>query len=160
MSMLIRDEGFIRCFQGNARNAPERSAVICGERTLSYGELDRRSDAIAHCLRSAGLTLGAFVGISMARSEVMLAALLGVLKADLAYVPMGPAYPRERLAFIAGDSGAQVVLLDTGHEMPFPLTAGAASLRIPRDGVPRWQPAAPDPPADNSAPAGLGVCRI
>ncbi|WP_201797486.1 condensation domain-containing protein, partial [Mizugakiibacter sediminis] len=92
-------------FEAQAARAPLRVAVRFGERSLSYGELEARANRIAHALRARGVRRGALVGLCLQRGPDMLAALLGVLKSGAGYVPLDPAYPRERLAFMAEDAG-------------------------------------------------------
>ena len=77
---------------------------------LSYRELDRRSTAVAHALIARGVKVGDRVGIAVERSLAMLSGLLGIWKAGAAYVPLDPAYPKDRLALMAEDSGLQVLV--------------------------------------------------
>ncbi|HKV32962.1 MAG TPA: MupA/Atu3671 family FMN-dependent luciferase-like monooxygenase [Pyrinomonadaceae bacterium] len=93
-----------------ARRMGERTAVICGERTLSYAELDQISGQLASRLRRLGVGPGALVGICLERSAEMVVGMLGVLKAGGAYVPLDPSYPQERLAFMLDDAQAHVLL--------------------------------------------------
>ncbi len=93
-----------------ARRMGDRTAVVCGERTLSYAELDERSGWLARRLRRLGVGPGALVGVCTERSAEMVVGLLGVLKAGGAYVPLDPSYPQERLAFMLDDAQAHVLL--------------------------------------------------
>jgi len=93
-----------------ARRMGNRTAVVCGERTLSYAELDHRSGRLARRLRSLGVGPGALVGVCTERSAEMVVGMLGVLKAGGAYVPLDPSYPQERLAFMLDDAQAHVLL--------------------------------------------------
>src|SRR5207302_1645584 len=77
---------------------------------MTYGELDRRANQLAHHLLKLGVGPDVRLGICMERSPELLVALLGVLKAGGAYVPLDPAYPQERLAYMLEDSGAGIVL--------------------------------------------------
>ncbi|HVG91097.1 MAG TPA: non-ribosomal peptide synthetase, partial [Alphaproteobacteria bacterium] len=90
--------------------APGSIAVICEQETLTYGELDRRANQLAHHLQGLGAGLESLVGICMKRSPEMLVGLLGVLKAGAAYLPLDPAYPQERLAFMIADAGVRLVI--------------------------------------------------
>jgi amino acid adenylation domain-containing protein/non-ribosomal peptide synthase protein (TIGR01720 family) len=92
-----------------AANA-SRVAITEGERTLTYGALDRESNALAHRLRRMGVQPEARVGICLARSRDLVVAVLGVLKAGGAYVPIDPTYPQERIAYILADSGISAVI--------------------------------------------------
>ncbi|HKV12758.1 MAG TPA: amino acid adenylation domain-containing protein [Thermoanaerobaculia bacterium] len=108
-------------FAAQAARSPRAVAVVCGEESLTYAELDRRAGRLAQRLRAMGVGPEVRVGLCAERSLEMVVGLLGVLKAGGAYVPLDPAYPQERLAFMLEDSGAPVVL------------AGASVLdRLPR----------------------------
>ncbi|MFH8470696.1 amino acid adenylation domain-containing protein [Streptomyces sp. NPDC017991] len=99
---------------------PHAVAVVFGEESLSYLDLDARSDRLAEVLVGRGVGPGAVVGVALPRTELLPVALLGVLKAGGAYVPIDPRYPSARLDFIVGDA-APVLLLtdrDTEHVLP------------------------------------------
>jgi amino acid adenylation domain-containing protein len=96
-------------FAAQAARTPDAVAVVSGRRTMTYGELDRRANQLAHALRSRDVGRGARVGLCVERGTNMLAALLGILKTGAAYVPLDPAFPDERLRFMAED--AQLALL-------------------------------------------------
>ncbi len=98
--------GLHELFEEQARRTPEATAVIWGTERISYGDLNRRADAVAADLLADGLMPEERVGVSMPRTPDLLAALLGVLKAGGAYVPVDPAYPQERREFLLADSGA------------------------------------------------------
>ena len=93
-----------------ARRMGHRPAVICGERTLSYAELDNLSGRLAQRLRRLGVGPGALVGVCTERSVEMIVGMLGVLKAGGAYVPLDHTYPQERLAFMLDNAQAHVLL--------------------------------------------------
>ncbi|WP_144109534.1 non-ribosomal peptide synthetase [Paraburkholderia sp. BCC1886] len=100
-----------------ARLCPTRVALRCEGASLSYAELDNWSDAIAHALRGDGLAPGERVGLLLERSLALPAALLGVLKAGGAFVPLDPEYPEARLRAMIGDAGVtRVVVDDTTRE--------------------------------------------
>ncbi|HEX2268845.1 MAG TPA: amino acid adenylation domain-containing protein, partial [Pyrinomonadaceae bacterium] len=92
--------------------APNQIAVADGEEELSYRELNKRANRLAHYLRARGVGPEVRVGICVPRSAAMLTCVLGVLKAGGAYVPLDPSYPEERLAFILEDSGAALLLTE------------------------------------------------
>src|SRR5205085_2152569 len=81
---------------------------------MSYRELNRRANQMAHHLIRRGVCPGNFVGIALSRSPEMLIALLGILKAGAAYVPLDPSYPRERLANMAQDAELKLILTVDG----------------------------------------------
>jgi amino acid adenylation domain-containing protein len=97
-------------FEAQAEQIPETMAVICGEAQLSYGELNVRANQLAHHLRMIGAGRGVIVGICLDRSVEMIIAVLGVLKAGAAYLPLNPAYPQKYLELILRESGVGVVV--------------------------------------------------
>jgi amino acid adenylation domain-containing protein len=106
-----------------AARTPERVAVVGAGRRLSYGELEDASNRLAHHLQRLGVGEGMLVGICVDRGPEMVVALLGVLKAGAAYVPIDPTYPRERQAFMLTDAAVSVLvtqesLLGSGLEAP------------------------------------------
>jgi amino acid adenylation domain-containing protein len=97
-------------FEERARATPRAPAVRCGEQTLTYAELDRRANQLAHHLHRRGVARGDLVGICTERTPEMVVAVLGTLKSGAAYVPLDPAYPKDRLAFMLRDSGLKLLL--------------------------------------------------
>ncbi len=93
-------------FESQAERTPDAVAVRYESRRMSYRELDRRSNQLARHLEGLGVGPESLVGVCVERSPEMVVALLGVLKAGGAYVPLDPTYPKERLAFMLGDTGA------------------------------------------------------
>ncbi|MFP2957510.1 amino acid adenylation domain-containing protein [Myxococcus sp. 1LA] len=104
------DLGVHDLVQRRARETPEAVSIRYEGRSLSYRELDARSRAIANHLRNLGVGPGALVGICLERSAELVAAMLGVLSAGAAYVPLDPVHPEDRLKYMLEDSGAVVVL--------------------------------------------------
>jgi amino acid adenylation domain-containing protein len=104
------DRCFHELFEAQVEQTPDAEAVVFGEQRLSYRELNNRVNQLAHHLRSLGVGPETLVGISVERSIEMVVGILGILKAGGAFVPLDPAYPRERLAFMIEDSGIQVLL--------------------------------------------------
>ncbi|HSG40154.1 MAG TPA: amino acid adenylation domain-containing protein, partial [Thermoanaerobaculia bacterium] len=107
-------------FEDQARSAPERVALEIGGERISYGELNARADRLARRLRSLGAGLETPVGLFAGRSAALIVGMLGILKAGGAYVPLDPAYPKERLAFMAGDAGLALVVAQEGLTPPGP----------------------------------------
>ncbi|MBW8873678.1 MAG: amino acid adenylation domain-containing protein [Acidobacteria bacterium] len=95
-------------FAAQARRTPGAVAVRAGDATLSYGELERRANQLARHLRARGIGVESRVGVCVERSLEMMVALLGILKAGAAYVPLDPAHPVPRLAQMLEDAGVQV----------------------------------------------------
>ncbi|NLE87560.1 MAG: amino acid adenylation domain-containing protein [Myxococcales bacterium] len=107
-----RELGLHQLFEQRAAEAPERVAVVYGDEELTYGELDRRATELASRLRAAGVARDVLVGLYLDRSPAMLVALLGVLKAGGGYVPLDPAFPRERLEFMVADSRLRCIVTE------------------------------------------------
>jgi amino acid adenylation domain-containing protein len=97
-------------FEAQAERAPDAIAAIQGEQRLSYGELNRRANQVAHMLRGLGVGPDVAVGICVERSLEMVVGLLGIVKAGGAYMPLDPAYPQERLQFMLHDARVNVLL--------------------------------------------------
>ncbi|MBV8619478.1 MAG: amino acid adenylation domain-containing protein, partial [Curvibacter sp.] len=141
-------------FEAQVHQAPGRLAVYSDAdgRSLSYAELDRRANRLAHRLIAAGVPADGFVGVCMQRSVELVVALLAVVKAGAAYVPLDPDYPPERLEHMLVDSGVRWVL---GHAA-VPLAAHPA-LPAGVDVI-ELDEAGPDPVdgQDETAPAFRG----
>lgn len=93
-----------------AASAPERPAVIDAHGAVSYGDLDRRTDRLAHVLAHVGVRPGDRVGLFLNKSADAIAGIYGILKAGAAYVPLDPFAPAARLAYIAGDCGIRCLV--------------------------------------------------
>ncbi|WP_190238530.1 non-ribosomal peptide synthetase [Marilutibacter maris] len=130
-------------FQRSARAVPQAIALRHGAQTLSYAELERRSDAVAARLQRLGVQPQDRVAIHLSRGPGLVAAVLGALKAGAAYVPMDPAYPRERVVSILDDCGARVRIATAAlaAEIPADLATldiddasleGESALPVPR----------------------------
>src|SRR5262249_49284213 len=85
-------------FAAPAQGPPARIALVCGAGRLTYAELDRRANQLAHHLRRLEVGPETAIGLCVERSPAMVIGLLGILKAGGAYLPLDPAYPAERLA--------------------------------------------------------------
>ncbi len=99
-----------RFIEQHAAQNPEAVAVVDNAGQLTYRELDLRANQLAHYLLKLGISANTPVGLVLERSTEMIVAILGVLKAGGAYLPLDPAYPQERLAFMLADTQAPVVL--------------------------------------------------
>ncbi|MGV9855535.1 amino acid adenylation domain-containing protein [Streptomyces sp. NPDC003442] len=112
-------EVFARCVS----EVPDAVAVVCGGRSLTYRELDEWSGRLAGVFAGRGVGAESVVGVALPRSVELVAAVLGVLKAGGAYLPVDPEYPAERLEFMLAD--ALPVLVVTSGELAAELPAGS-----------------------------------
>jgi amino acid adenylation domain-containing protein/non-ribosomal peptide synthase protein (TIGR01720 family) len=100
-------------FEEQVRKTPDQIAVVAGAEQLTYRELNARANCLAHYLLRNGVKTESRVCICLEPGVEMIVAALGVLKAGAAYVPLDPAYPKSRLAFILNDCGARVLLTES-----------------------------------------------
>lgn len=107
---LIRPELLHELFEATAAAHGERTAVVCGQTTLTYRELNRRAERLAGHLAQLGVGRGDCVGLWLPRSAEVYVGLLAILKAGAAYVPIDPGYPVERVEFILSDSKCKALL--------------------------------------------------
>ncbi|MDT0482760.1 non-ribosomal peptide synthetase [Streptomyces doebereineriae] len=98
--------------EAQAMARPDAPAVECGDTVLTYRELTARADRLAHRLRSLGAGPEHVIGVCLARSADMVVALLGILKAGAAYMPLDPGYPQARIDLMIRDSGVSLVVTD------------------------------------------------
>jgi natural product biosynthesis luciferase-like monooxygenase protein/amino acid adenylation domain-containing protein len=98
-------------FEQQVEQTPDSVALVFESETLTYAELNRRANQLAHYLHALGVGPEIIVGIYMERSIEMVVGLLSVLKAGGAYVPLDPNYPQERLTFLLEDAQVSVVLI-------------------------------------------------
>lgn len=97
-------------FEAQVEQTPDAVALVCGDKQLTYRELNNRANQLAHHLQALGVKPDTLVAICVERSLEMVVGLLGVLKAGGAYIPIDPAYPLERRAYKLNDSQAPVIL--------------------------------------------------
>ncbi|MDI6563111.1 MULTISPECIES: plipastatin non-ribosomal peptide synthetase PpsC [Bacillus] len=105
-------------FERQAAVTPERPAIRFSGGSLTYAELDMYASRLAVHLAVRGVTNESIVGVLSERSPDMLIAVLAVLKAGGAYLPLDPAYPKERLSYMLKDSGASLLLTQPGCSAP------------------------------------------
>jgi len=130
-----------------AARTPDAEAVRHGDRTLSYRDLDQAANRLARVLLARGVGREERVGVCLPRTPELVIALLAVLKAGACYVPLDPAYPPARVAFMTADSGVRVVLTRTELAERFPDTALPIDRLDPADDD-RTDPAVPATPSD------------
>ncbi len=131
---LGRPRPIHRLVEEQASRTPERTALLSEDEEISYGALDARADRLAARLRAEGVGPGALVGVATARTAGMVVAVLGVLKAGGAYLPLDPSLPAERIRFMLRDGGAALVVADEGGIGALPAEAPSV-VHIDRGGA-------------------------
>eukprot|EP00955_Chlamydomonas_euryale_P050494 354568-Chlamydomonas_euryale.AAC.2 len=106
----ITPDSFAGLFCATAAEHPDRPATLFEGATLTYAQLDQRSSQLAHLLVSLGAGPEVAVGLHVERSADLLVMILGIMKSGAYYLPMDPAYPKDRLQFMMEDSSAPIVL--------------------------------------------------
>ncbi|MBD8093605.1 non-ribosomal peptide synthetase [Pseudomonas fluorescens] len=129
------EQGVHRLIEEQVQRTPDAPALVFGETTLSYAQLDARANQLAHALREQGVGPDVLVGICVERSVEMVVGLLAILKAGGAYVPLDPEYPQERLAYMIEDSGITLLLSQQSLQASLPINGVQV---IVLDQAPGW----------------------
>ncbi|SQF99790.1 peptide synthase [Paucimonas lemoignei] len=124
------DEPAHRLIEQQVQRTPQACALAFADRQLSYEQLNRQANQLAHKLIETGVGPETLVGIAAERSVEMVVGLLAILKAGGAYVPLDPEYPQERLAYMIQDSGIQLLLTQSNlrDHLPLPATLNTLCL--------------------------------
>ncbi|WP_374586473.1 amino acid adenylation domain-containing protein, partial [Pseudoduganella sp.] len=130
-------------FETRAAAQPEAVAVVAQDATLSYGALNAQANRIAHHLVALGVQPGDRVALCVERGSAMVAALLGILKAGAAYVPLDPAFPSERLAYMLADCAPAALVTECA------LNDSLEAPGVPRLLLDAHAPALAEQPVDN-----------
>jgi amino acid adenylation domain-containing protein/thioester reductase-like protein len=107
-----KDKTIPQIFREQVEKTPEKPAVYFRGQSLTYREMDEKTNQLAALLRAKGVKPQTIVGIMLDRSIEMVAGILGIIKAGGAYLPMDPHYPADRIAFMLNDCGAGILLTD------------------------------------------------
>lgn len=116
-------------FAAQAAKTPNRTAVVHGDNSLTYSELDASANRLANFLRDSGVGPDVLVGVCVERSVAMLVSLLGIMKAGGGYVPIDPNYPNDRIQYMAEHSKAPWMITDCDLRERLP-NSTASILRI------------------------------
>ncbi|MGN6729729.1 MAG: amino acid adenylation domain-containing protein [Rhodanobacteraceae bacterium] len=127
-----RDASVVSLIAAQVLRAPDHVAVECENDTLTYAQLERRSDAIARALLARGVQRGELVGVCVQRGVELLPAVLGIMKSGAAYVPLDPAFPAERLSYMAEHSGLRHVVVLRAEGTPEVVARGRVLLELER----------------------------
>ncbi|MCP2012820.1 amino acid adenylation domain-containing protein, partial [Duganella violaceipulchra] len=145
-------------FEEQAARDPSAVALVHGDRAVSYGELNAQANRLAHHLRGLGVGPDTRVAICVERGVGMMVAVLATLKAGGGYVPLDPAYPQDRLAYMLADSAPQAVLVDGAGQAALAGVADsvgdAPRIDLAQDAA--WQ----DNSDANPQVAGLGPAQL
>lgn len=106
-------------FESRAVKHPDKAAVVFGEKTLTYRELEEKANQTANYLISLGVKGGEVVGVCLERSEEMIVSVLGILKAGCCYLPMDPSFPDDRIQYMFEDSGAGILISQSSLKSKF-----------------------------------------
>ncbi|MEZ0542244.1 amino acid adenylation domain-containing protein [Fibrella arboris] len=111
-----REKALTTLIAETADQFPDKVAIRFKEQALTYRELDRQANQVAHALRAQGVRPGDRVGLAVDRSLAMVVGMLGIMKAGGTYVPVDPQHPADRLTYILTDAGCTVLLTSQAHQ--------------------------------------------
>ncbi|MEM1319021.1 MAG: amino acid adenylation domain-containing protein [Bacteroidota bacterium] len=127
------ERSVLELFQDQVTQLSEHTALIFGAQRLDYKTLDQRSTQLAQYLRKQGVVQGQLIGLCVERSPKMIIAMLAILKAGAAYVPIDPTYPTERIRYILEDTQVPFVLTDSACEPLLPLVEEQALINLEKE---------------------------
>ncbi|MGP3972371.1 non-ribosomal peptide synthetase, partial [Streptomyces sp. 6N223] len=141
-------------FEAQVAAAPEALAVEAEHAAWTYGELNARANRVAHWLMGRGIGPERVVGVAMPRCAEQVAVVLGIVKAGAAYLPIDPAYPAERIRYIAADARPALILttLATAPDLPGDLAGTTVPIDAPETQA-SWQAAVTTNPTTHLEPA-------
>ncbi|MDN5750229.1 MAG: non-ribosomal peptide synthetase, partial [Pseudonocardia sp.] len=125
---VVEERPWPRLFEARAAERPTATAVICEDDSVSYRELNERANRMARLLRARGVGAEDVVGLALPRTPELVASVLAVLKAGAVFLPLDLDHPAERIAYLLGDSGAELVL--TTSELAGELPPGTAAIVV------------------------------
>ncbi len=111
-STVVKTGCLHELFEAQVDINPSKLALLCGSKSMSYQDLEYRSNQLAHYLRSFGMKSGKFVGIYLRRSEQHIIAILAILKSGAAYVPIDINFPIERVRHIVKDANVSILITE------------------------------------------------
>ncbi|WP_108813437.1 MupA/Atu3671 family FMN-dependent luciferase-like monooxygenase [Loktanella sp. Alg231-35] len=114
------DQCIHQAFEAQVAKTPDAEALAFEDESLTYSELNKRANALAHVLRDKGVGPDVIVGLHLRRSSALLIGALAIMKAGGAYLPMDPAYPADRTALYIEDSGTKVIVTDSALAADLP----------------------------------------
>jgi amino acid adenylation domain-containing protein len=151
-SPYIADRGITQLLEERASQIPLAPAFLYDGETIVYGDLNRRANQLAHHLQAHGVGPGVLVGVCLNRSVEAVIAILGVLKAGGAYLPLDPRYPLARLRYMLDDARVTVLLTDETHASGFDFDGAVVRVDVDRASI---EGRAPSNPASRPDPENL-----
>ena len=136
-----RDACVHELFEARVEQSPNATAIVYGNRSISYSELNARANQLAHRLHEMGVGCEVLTGVLMARSIEFIIAILGILKAGSAYVPIDPDYPAQRQAFMVDDTSVPVIVTSGLSSIDPPTNAEVVRLNHDTATYPTTNPA-------------------
>src|SRR6185312_7110974 len=132
-----RDQCLHQLFEEQVERAPEQIALVFAEEQITYRELNRRANQVAHYLRGKGVRAEVLVGLMLERSIEMVVCVLGILKAGAAYLPLDPEYPGERLSYMLADADVKVLISEQElvKSLPEQRVAEVVCLDLAREAI-------------------------
>jgi amino acid adenylation domain-containing protein/non-ribosomal peptide synthase protein (TIGR01720 family) len=127
------DKSIIDLFEAQVSAGPQNTALIYAAESLTYQELNERSNQLAHYLKGKGVKAETLVPVCIERSMEMIVAILGILKSGAAYVPIDPAYPAERIGYMLEDVRATIVLSSKASRIKLPSENNLNIIAIDED---------------------------
>ena len=120
----------INIFENQINKTPSEIALVFENESLTYHQLNDRSNQLAHYLQHSGVKAGMLVPVSIERSLNMIISVLAILKAGGVYVPVDPEYPAERISYMLEDAGAEIVISSKATRANLPLPAGIKLVEV------------------------------
>jgi amino acid adenylation domain-containing protein/non-ribosomal peptide synthase protein (TIGR01720 family) len=149
------DKTIHQLFELQAQRTPGKTAIVDGDTSLTYGELDQKANQLAHHLRTLGVAPDVLVAVCLDKSPEMIVALLAILKAGGAYLPLNPQFPEERLRFMIEDSRTTHLITAGGLGSVAEQIPSVIDLDKDRDCI-FVQPVVP--PLSNASPQNVAYC--
>ncbi|HEX3045612.1 MAG TPA: amino acid adenylation domain-containing protein, partial [Bacillota bacterium] len=149
----FQSELWVKIFEENAANAPDTIALVAGEQRLTYGELNRRANQLAHYIQAQGVKPEVVTGVYLERTAMMLVALLGIHKAGGAYLPLDPIFPKQRIEYMLENAQVPLVLTQSSLLSTLPETS-AQIICLDTSGK-ALEVQSPAPPGHSASSASL-----
>jgi D-alanine--poly(phosphoribitol) ligase subunit 1 len=132
--MADYDVAIQQLFEAQAAACAPATAVVCGDESLTYAELNARANLLAHRLRAKGVGPGAIVALMVERSFAMIVGILGIVKAGAAYLPVPPDHPAERIRYMLDEGGIKILLVHGKTAGRFAFSGTTINLDDPLSG--------------------------